>query len=238
MRASRVILAIACTGVAFAGVRVIRAQEATSANLPDQFQTGEMMQIHKSKKKKVESTSQIAATAPEQNTAPVPEQMPTAEELPGVVATQEKHVEPSPAVETKQNITSARITKSAPPPEESAPEIAVEEKKPRPRKRPRPPIQPEATTVLAPVPMSLPVAQSMAISAPLPQYTYEAKRRNLGGSGVCLVSVDPATGRVTDARMFQSTGSTMLDKLTTQTFKAWRFKPGTVSQVRVPISFE
>jgi TonB family protein len=43
---------------------------------------------------------------------------------------------------------------------------------------------------------------------------------------------------VTDARMFQSTGSPVLDKLTTQTFRSWRFKPGTVSQLRVPISYE
>ena len=78
----------------------------------------------------------------------------------------------------------------------------------------------------------------MAISAPLPEYTYEAKRRNLAGSGVCVVTVDTATGTVTDARMFQSTGSTVLDKLTIQTFKTWRFKPGTVSQIRIPISYE
>jgi TonB family protein len=78
----------------------------------------------------------------------------------------------------------------------------------------------------------------MAISAPLPEYPYQAKRRNLTGSGVCLVAVDPTTGTVTNATMFQSTGSPLLDKLTIQTFKSWRFKPGTVSQVRVPISYE
>ncbi len=78
----------------------------------------------------------------------------------------------------------------------------------------------------------------MAISAPLPEYPYEAKRRNLTGNGICIVSVEVATGRVTDAKMSKSTGSTMLDKLTVQTFKSWRFKPGTVSQVLVPISYE
>jgi TonB family protein len=86
--------------------------------------------------------------------------------------------------------------------------------------------------------MSLSVAQSMAISAPLPDYPYEARRRNLAGSGICVVSVDSATGTVTNASMVQSTGSPLLDKLTIQTFKSWRFKPGTVSQVRVPISYE
>ena len=78
----------------------------------------------------------------------------------------------------------------------------------------------------------------MAITAPLPEYTYEMKRRNLSGSGVCLVTVDPATGTVTDATMFRSTGNPLLDKSTMQTFKNWRFKPGTVSRVRVPISYE
>ena len=238
MRASEAILAILCSSVAFAGVHLTQAQEATSANLPDQFQTGEMIQIKKSKKTKVESTSQITATAPEQNTAPVPEQMPPTEELPGVTATDEKHVEPSRAVDAGTNITSARITKSAPPPEESAPEVAPVEKKPRPRKRPRPAVQPEPASISAPVPVSLSVAQSMAITAPLPNYTYEMKRRNLSGSGVCVVTVDTATGTVTNATMFQSTGNPLLDRLTMQTFKNWRFKPGTVSRVRVPISYE
>jgi TonB family protein len=99
-------------------------------------------------------------------------------------------------------------------------------------------VQAEATSISAPVLMSLSVAQSMAVTAPLPDYPYEAKRRNLNGSGTCVVTVDTATGTVTNASMFQSTGSPLLDKLTIQTFKSWRFKPGTVSQVRVPISYE
>jgi len=116
--------------------------------------------------------------------------------------------------------------------------VAPVEKTPRPKRRSRPAIQPEPASIPAPVPMSLSVAQSMAISAPLPEYPYEAKRGDLTGNGVCVVTVDPATGKVTDAGMAQSTGSRVLDKVTTETFKRWRFKPGTVSQVRVPISYE
>jgi len=115
---------------------------------------------------------------------------------------------------------------------------APAEKKHRSRKRPRPAVQPEVATISAPVPISLSVAQSMAITAPLPDYPYEAKRRNLTGSGTCVMTVDTATGTVTNATMFQSTGSPLLDKLTIQAFKSWRFKPGTVSEVRVPISYE
>jgi len=231
---------VVCTGICFAGARPTQAQEATSASLPDQFQTGEMIQIHKPKKKKAEPTSQIAATAPKQDTAPVPEQTPAAEEVPTQIApTEEKKAEPNRSTGSMPpNQKPPTPTEQAPPAEEPAVVAVPTERKPRPRKRPRPAGQPEAASISAPVPVSLSVAQSMAITAPLPDYPYEAKRRNLTGSGTCVMTVDTATGTVTNATMFQSTGSPLLDKLTIQTFKSWRFKPGTVSQVRVPISYE
>jgi len=157
------------------------------------------------------------------------------------------HIVPAEAKKTEANRSAASIppAQKAPSPTEQIPSaekaevVAVpSEKKPRPRKRRAPVVQPEAENISAPVPMSLSVAQSMAITAPLPDYTYEMKRRNLSGNGVCVVTVDPGTGTVTDATMFQSTGNPLLDKITLQTFKSWRFKPGTVSQVRIPISYE
>ena len=240
MRARGTVLTVVCIGVALAGAHPTQAQEAASANLPDQFQTGEMIQIQKPKKKKAESRSQTLATAAKQNAAPVPEQTPAAEEVPTHMAPpEEKKAEPTQSnASTPPSEKVAPVTEHAPPAEE--PEVAAEpaEKKPRAKKRPRPTVQPEAAGISAPVPMSLSVAQSMAINAPLPGYSYEAKRRNLTGSGVCVVTVDSVTGTVTNATMFQSTGSPLLDKLTIQTFKSWRFKPATVSQVRVPISYE
>ena len=238
MRVRRAVLAVAWTGVALVGRQLASAQEATSANLPDQFQTGEMIQIQKSKKKKANSQNPI--TAPNQNTAPVPDQPLTAEELPPVnVPSAEKKSEATPVPGT--------MASRVPPPQhpieqpvspEESPPASAPVRKPRPKKRAPPHVEFQVAGVSEPVPMSLSVAQSMAISAPLPDYPYEAKRRNLTGNGVCVVSVDIATGRVTAARMSQSTGSAMLDKLTVQTFKSWRFKPGTVSEVRVPISYE
>ena len=240
MPARTVSVVIVCTGVCFAGAHLTRAQEATSASLPDQFQTGEMIQIHKLKKKKTESISKTVATAPNQDIAPVPEQPLAAEEVPTQIAPpEEKKAEPNQSTASMPPNQKLATPTEQPPPAEEPEVVAVPaEKKHRPRKRPRPAVQPEAATISAPVPMSLSVAQSMAISAPLPDYTYEMKRRNLSGSGVCVVTVDSATGTVTNATMSQSTGSPLLDKLTIQTFKSWRFKPGTVSQVRVPISYE
>jgi TonB family protein len=199
-----------------------------------------MIQIHKPKKKKAEPTSQIAATAPKQDTAPVPEQPLASEERPTQIApAEEKKAEPNRSTASMPPSQKAATPIEQTPSAEESPVVALpEEKKPRRKKRPRPAVQPQAASISAPLPMSLSVAQSMAITAPLPDYPYEAKRRNLTGSGICVVTVDTATGTVTNATMFQSTGSPLLDKLTIQTFKSWRFKPGAVSEVRVPISYE
>ncbi len=86
--------------------------------------------------------------------------------------------------------------------------------------------------------MSLSAAKAIAVSAPLPQYPFQAKRAHITGSGLCVMIVDAATGKVTNAMMVESTGDEILDKVTTNTFQRWRFKPGTVSQVRVPITYD
>jgi len=240
MRVGRGVHAVIFVVIALAGAHLAPAQEATSANLPDQFRTGEMIQIEKpKKKKKAESDSQTVATTKE-DTAPVPEQMPGIEEMPKPIApAEEKKAEPKrSSASLPPNQKPSASIEQASPAEEPAIVAVPSERKPRPRKRQRPALQPEPVSVSAPVPMSLSVAQSIAIAAPLPEYTYEMKRRNLAGSGICVVTVDTATGAVTNANMFQSTGNPLLDKLTIQTFKSWRFKPGTVSQVRVPISYE
>jgi outer membrane biosynthesis protein TonB len=52
------------------------------------------------------------------------------------------------------------------------------------------------------------------------------------------MTVDAASGKVTDATMKQSSGNAILDKSTTEAFRQWRFKPRTVSRVRVPISYK
>jgi TonB family protein len=221
-----------------AGAHPSRAQEAASANLPDQFQTSEMIHAAKAQKKERGARSPSIATAPKQNTAPLPEEPPVPEELPPQIVTEEKKAEPSRSTaSTPPSQKVPPVSRQATESEES-PLVASEEKKSRPKNRPRPDVQPEVASISAPVPMSLSVAQSMAISAPLPQYTYEAKRRNLTGSGVCVMTVDAETGKVTNAMMAPGTGNKFLDKVTTEAFKKWRFKPGTVSQVRVPISYE
>jgi protein TonB len=81
-------------------------------------------------------------------------------------------------------------------------------------------------------------AKAVTTYAPRPQYPQEARSHRIAGSGVCVVSVDPASGSVTKASMAQSTGSPLLDKSVLTTVRTWKFKPGTVSKVSIPVEFK
>src|SRR5262245_4447025 len=110
-------LLVVCAGVCMTGAHLAPAQEAASASLPDQFQTGEMIQIQKPKKKKAESRSQTIATASKQDAAPVPEQTPAAGEMPAQIApTEEKKAQP-----TRSVASMPPSQKPAPPAEQSSP---------------------------------------------------------------------------------------------------------------------
>jgi TonB family protein len=200
MRVDRAIFAVLCILVLASSAPLARPQDATSANLPERFETGEATPTPKSKKKKAEPIPEIAAKASSQKSAPVPEQTPAAEE---------------PAIP-----------------------VAPLKKKARVKRRAASAVQPEAASFPTPTSLSLSSAQALAVSAPLPEYPYQAKHANITGSGVCVMIINTASGMVTNVMMAQSTGNAILDKVTTETFRRWRFKPGSVSQVRVPITYE
>jgi protein TonB len=129
-----------------------------------------------------------------------------------------------------------------PPPEaipEQQPEFVEEKATPPPKRTPsNAPVVPLAKPKPASLgPMSMSSAKAVAVSAPRPEYPYEARRSKITGSGVCVMTVDPGSGSVTSAEMAQSTGSPVLDNAATSAFRRWRFKPGTVSRVRTPITF-
>src|SRR6266516_1251857 len=121
-----------------------------------------------------------------------------------------------------------------PPPPEIKPEF-VEERTPPPP-RPPPAAQQKFTPNKAQA-MSMSKAKALAINSPRPGYPYEARSKRITGSGVCVATVDPGSGNVTGASMKQSTGSPILDNSALSAFRQWRFRPGTVSQVNIPITF-
>src|SRR5437868_91330 len=123
----------------------------------------------------------------------------------------------------------------APPMPEVKPEF-VEETTPPPRLNKPVKVAPiKAPT--APGSMSMSNAKALAVSKPQPPYPYEARAHHITGSGVCVVTVDPTSGSVTDATMAQSIGNNLLDQSATSTFRRWKFRPGTVSKVKIPITF-
>ena len=127
------------------------------------------------------------------------------------------------------------------PPLETVASEFVEDERPTPppvrRRVERAPLpiarqaQPEPRT------QSMSSAKVLAVSAPRPEYPYEARRQRATGSGVALLTIDPASGSVIDARMSRSTGNAALDNATVSAFRRWRFKPGTVTTVQAPITF-
>src|SRR5438270_4426322 len=122
-----------------------------------------------------------------------------------------------------------------PPIPDVAPEFHEEKPPPPKTNRPTGPVKaPQGVTGT----MSITGAKAIAINAPKPEYPYEARSRHQTGSGVAVLSVDTASGSVTDASMAQSIGSPILDQATLSAFRRWRFAPGKCApKVKVPITF-
>ncbi len=146
--------------------------------------------------------------------------------------------EPTPPPE---EMVEPEPTETPPEPTE-VPEFVEEQPTPPPKRdKPIKPIAPIARPkpqgLPSAGPMSMSSAKAVAVSAPRPEYPYEARRSKLVGSGVCVMTIDVSSGSVTSADMATSTGSPILDNAATSAFRRWRFKPGTVSKVRTPITF-
>lgn len=99
-----------------------------------------------------------------------------------------------------------------------------------------PPIT-KATTPTTSASATMRSAKVFALSAPRPEYPYEARRLKATGSGVAILTVDSATDHVSSVTIRTSTGHPALDNATVSAFRRWRFKPGTVTRVQAPITF-
>ena len=157
------------------------------------------------------------------------------------IASLQKRIQEAGAAKPSENPTAASTPEKQsilPPPPEIKAE-PVEERTPPPqqpkRRKTSPAEAPEVGASAATISFSS--AKALATFAPLPKYPLRVRSDGVTGSGVCVVSVDQVSGRVTGASMEQSTGDSTLDKSAVRAFRKWRFKPGTVSKVRIPIEF-
>jgi TonB family protein len=177
------------------------------------------------------SENPSAGSAAEQQLTPLP----SLEIKPGTALTPEQ---PTPAPTLESPLGRTARTPSSP---EIKPEY-VEETTPPPRQPKRQKIAAIAAITTPQVAGSpggtMSISSSRAATyAPKPEYPSEARTRHITGSGVCVVDVDPGSGNVTGASMAQSTGNPILDDSAVRTFRKWRFKPGTVSRIRIPVEF-
>lgn len=80
-------------------------------------------------------------------------------------------------------------------------------------------------------------ARALALSAPWPEYPPAARQNGITGDGVAMMMIDPIRGSVTHVSMWKSTGNRSLDDAALRSFRRWRFKPGSVSKVKAPVTF-
>jgi protein TonB len=211
------LLSVVCSSVAFAASQFVRGQDAASPTLSEPSVTVKGTPAPRPKKRTSEPRAEISTETPSEKSAPVPEE---------TISTKAPSQKPPPVAE------------ETPRAEELATPPPVTERKTRVKRRATPAAQPTAAELPVVGTTSMSAAKAVAVSTPMPEYPYQARRAHITGSGVCVMTVDTASGNVTSAVMEQSTGDGILDKVTTDTFRKWRFKPGTVSHVRVPVSYE
>ena len=151
----------------------------------------------------------------------------------------------SPTAMLEINVAPSTLTSEltpAPAPRETPTDIKpryVEETTPPPKKLQAQKFTPIKAPQAAgrPGTMSISTAKALATYAPRPEYPYEARSRRITGTGVCVVDINARSGSVTSASMASSIGNPVLDNAALSAFRRWRFKPGSVSKVSIPITF-
>jgi TonB family protein len=137
--------------------------------------------------------------------------------------------EPEPALQ-EESVTPLPLEEIHPD-QDSFPEENHKPSPARPYRKARPPsLAPGTTTPLRSV-------KALVAYAPRPVYPYEARRQRLTGSGVALLTVDQSSGDVTDVVMVQSCGNAILDNSTRDALRRWRFRPGSLTKVQVPVTY-
>lgn len=78
-------------------------------------------------------------------------------------------------------------------------------------------------------------ARAQALSTPRPDYPDAVRDRGITGQGVFIANLDSKTGTVRSVATLRSTGNELLDQAALKALRQWKFKPGRLLIVRVPI---
>ena len=69
-----------------------------------------------------------------------------------------------------------------------------------------------------------------------PDYPYAARDRHLEGSGLYRLNIQP-DGTVLSVTVLKSTGHSLLDQAAIHAYRQWRFRPGALQSVKIPVKF-
>jgi TonB family protein len=70
----------------------------------------------------------------------------------------------------------------------------------------------------------------------LPDYPYAARGQHLEGTGFYRLNIKP-DGAVSSVTVLKSTGHMLLDQAAIHALRQWRFKPGALHFLKVPLNF-
>ena len=79
-------------------------------------------------------------------------------------------------------------------------------------------------------------AKHYALYAPRPEYPLAARTHHWTGAGIFACNIRP-DGTVASVDVLRSTGHEMLDQAAITAFRQWRFHPGDMKRIKIPINF-
>jgi TonB family protein len=80
-------------------------------------------------------------------------------------------------------------------------------------------------------------AARLAVFTPKPEFPEALRRQRVRTKGVFALNVDAKTGQVTSIKIERRTGYQVLDVAALNALIKWRFKPHSVTKVRIPVIF-
>ena len=80
-------------------------------------------------------------------------------------------------------------------------------------------------------------ASRLAVFTPKPEFPDAMRRKRVRAKGVFVLNISFKTGQVTSIKMERRTGYQVLDVAALNALIKWRFKPHSVTKVRIPVTF-
>ena len=78
--------------------------------------------------------------------------------------------------------------------------------------------------------------RGIILNAPEPDFPASTTMRQLG-QGVYRLVINPKTGMADEVKVLQSSSTRKLDAAAVMAFMQWKFKPGSIKEIDVPLSF-